>query len=340
MGGKLSSASKQPIHSHIKELRNRLFLVAVVFVAASSAAYLAKDVILQVLLEPLGQQPLTYLTPGGGFSFIFKITMWCGLAVTFPFVVFSLYRFVMPALPSKAKGKTLKVLVASILLFVCGAVFGYLYAVPGALRFLTTFAEQYVMASITADSYLNFMLAYTVGLGVLFQIPLLLVITNWATPLKPSKLFSFEKYVIVLSFVAAAIVTPTPDVVNQAIIALPIIVMYQVGVFAVMWSNRSAKTKKKSASTIAAQPVSAKNITQTARVGHTVKAQLSPAITPAVSKPSQAIDGFRQPRPSVLRRADRPAPVTTVLPARPVGAVRVPPRRSIDGVSLVARPQN
>lgn len=339
MGGKTAAASKQTMYDHIKELRNRLFLIALVFMAASSAAYLAKDIILRVLLEPLGQQPLTYLTPGGGFSFIFKITMWCGLAITFPFIVFSLYRFIMPALPVKAQRKSLRVLIASLLLFIGGAVFGYLYAIPGALRFLTTFAEQYVTASLTADSYLNFMLAYTVGLGVLFQIPLLLVIINWATPLKPSKLLSFEKYVIVLSFVAAAIVTPTPDVVNQAIIALPIIVMYQIGVFAVMWSNRTGKTKKV---TPTAAPVVQTIPTKTVRQfteKDTPQAAVPVKPTTVTTRP-RAIDGFRPSHTAVSQSRTRPSPVAAALPPRPAASMRIPPRRSIDGVSLVPRPQN
>lgn len=318
MGGKTAVASKQAISEHIKELRNRLFLVAAVFVLASSAAYLVKDTILHILLEPLGHQALTYLTPGGGFSFIFKITMWCGLAVTFPFLVFSLYRFVMPALPAKAQKKSLRVLVSSIALFISGAVFGYIWAIPGALRFLTTFAEEYVTASLTADSYLNFLLAYTVGLGVLFQLPLLLVIINWAKPLKPSKLFSFERYVVLLSFIAAAIVTPTPDVVNQTVIALPIIIMYQIGIVAVMWSNRAIKKTK-------TKPAVAETLEQSAPVA------VVRAAKPNIAKSTQSTPvSLRSQQPTVL----------SVRQTRPATPVRVPPRRSIDGISLVTRPQN
>lgn len=237
------------MHDHIKELRNKLFLVAIFFLIFSTVAYVYRDILIGYLMAPLDGESLSYLNPGGGFSFIFKVTMWAGFATTLPFFAFSLYRFLLPVLPIRAHRNSLVIFVASLFLLICGAAFGYFYAIPGAMNFLLTFADEYVNPMLTADSYLNFILAYTVGLGLLFQLPLLMIILHWITPQKPTNLLKIERYVIVLAFILAAIITPTPDIVNQAIIAGPIILMYQIGFLAVwisIWrTNKQARRTQK-----------------------------------------------------------------------------------------------
>lgn len=234
-------ATTMTLHAHVKELRTRLFMVALIFIVASTLAYIFRDNVIAVLLSPLEGQKLSFLTPGGGFSFIFKVIMWSGIAISLPFLVYVLYGFISPALPPKAQRKSLIILLTSFVLLCLGALFGYIYAIPGAMRFLLTFAEDYINPMLTADAYLNFVLVYTVGLGVLFQIPLIMIIINWITPLGPKKLLGIERYVIVGAFVLAAIITPTPDAVNQTIIAAPVIAMYQVGFAGVLISHRKAR---------------------------------------------------------------------------------------------------
>lgn len=231
------------VHAHIKELRGRLFQIALVFILFSFLAYYFRDFILGILLAPLHGEKLSYLTVGGGFAFIFKTTMWVGIALTLPFIVYSLYKFVAPALPKRAQKKAAVIILVSFFLLVSGVSFGYFYAIPGAIRFLLTFADSYVNAMLTADSYLSFVLAYTIGLGLLFQIPLLMLLIHWVYPQKPLKLLKFEKYVVVVAFVIAAFITPTPDALNQTVIAMPIVIMYQAGVVAVWWSLRREKKK-------------------------------------------------------------------------------------------------
>lgn len=228
------AAGTQPFAEHIRELRSRLFWVVAAFIVSSAVAYQFRDALVAAVLAPLGHEKLIYLTPGGGFSFIFQVTMYAGLLVTAPFLVHQLYRFVAPALPSQARRHTAVVFLASCGLMLAGAAFGYLVAVPAALTFLTTFAGDYVTASLTADSYLSFVIGYVVGLGLLFQLPLLLLFWHWIKPLTPGGLLNSERYVIILAFVSAALITPTPDVVNQTMIALPILLIYQVGVGVVL----------------------------------------------------------------------------------------------------------
>lgn len=245
MAAAKQAANKQSLtlHDHIKELRNRFFMVAIIFVVVSAVAYNYKDTLLYYLLKPLHGEKLVYLNPAGGFSFIFQVTMYVGIAVAIPFLVYNLYKFVAPALPEGARKHSAGVMIASLLLLCIGVGFGYFFAIPGALNFLNNFGDGYITPNLTADSYLNFILAYTAGLGILFQLPLVLLLVHWVHPLKPSGLFKFERYMILVAFIGAAMITPTPDIMNQLVIALPIIIMYQMGVIAVCISVFRAKRR-------------------------------------------------------------------------------------------------
>lgn len=237
-----SSSGRQPstasFADHIGELRTRFAWVALVFVVASALAYQVRDQLVDIVLAPAGQLKLVYLTPAGGFSFIFQITMYVGMLATAPVGIYQLYRFVAPALPRRSSRTGIFVALAASLLMLAGACFGYFVAIPGALHFLTTFAGDYVSANLTADSYLGFIVGYVLGLGLLFELPLLLLLWNLIAPIRPGGLLASQRYVVVGAFIAAALITPTPDVMNQCMVALPIIGIYQLGVVAVFVINR------------------------------------------------------------------------------------------------------
>src|SRR5687768_9701066 len=229
------SAPESSFSDHIAELRKRVFLILLVFVVASSLAYNYRDNLLGVIMAPLEGAKLIYLTPGGGFNFIFQISLYAGLLAAAPMLIYQLYGFIRPALPKRAQRSSAAVVIVAFLLMLCGVAFGYFVAVPSALHFLSTFAGDAVSPNLTADSYLSFFLAYIAGLGVLFELPLLLLFMHWIHPMTPGKLLKSERFVIVFAFVASAIITPTPDVLNQSMIAVPIIAIYQLGVIVVLF---------------------------------------------------------------------------------------------------------
>lgn len=274
---KKNSTVPRPIADHLAELRWRLAIVAIVFVVASSFAYNIRDLLVHVVMSPIGQQKLVYLTPAGGFSFIFSITLYAGVIATAPVLIYNLYRFIAPALPAHARRYSFRVILASILLLGAGVGFGYFVAIPAALKFLTTFAGTFVQANLTADSYLSFVVAYLLGLGVLFQLPLLLLFWNWVSPFQKGGLLATQQYVLIGSFIAAAMITPTPDVFNQTLIAMPIIVIYQLGVVAVFMMNRRARSEQRHRSTAPPKTVAD---TLVKRPAATRPLVLTPAITP------------------------------------------------------------
>jgi len=324
-------------------LRRRIFAVAVIFLGASGLAYNYNSFLVDFIMQPLGGQKLIYLTPAGGFNFIFQVSLYAGLLVAAPMVIYQLYGFIRPALPPRAQRSASMVVVSAFILMLCGVAFGYCIAVPSALHFLSDFAGGNVTPNLTADSYLSFFLAYIAGLGVLFELPLLLLFLHWIHPMTPGSLMKSERFVVLFAFVVAAIITPTPDVFNQGMIAIPLILIYQFGVLAVWIAIRREHRKHKHA-----QPVvtPATPVTIPSPLVRTIQPQPSslppmvtaPPVAPPVSAPSmrrRTLDGFTS-APRLVVPAPR-QPVAPVVRAEVRRAIPRAPqyRRSIDGFSIV-----
>ncbi len=266
-------------------------------------------------MHPLGGQRLVYLTPIGGFNFLFKVSLYFGLGVILPVIIYHLYRFLEPLMPVKRKRSVVFYIIASFFLAIGGACFAYFGSLPAALHFLTGFNIQNVTAMLTVDSYLNFIITYVLGFAALFQIPLILMIINTIKPIPPKKLMGFQRFVVLGAFIVAAVISPTPDVTNQAILAVPIILMYQIGVLLVWLQNRTKRDRK---------------VVQSSAQIH-LAAQPTPINRPLTSHASspQATVAARSPAPRVRPVMDIAAPrVRPVQSARPIQAdiVRQPPK--------------
>lgn len=328
---KPSSSEQLTFLEHVYELRSRLFWIIATLLITSAAGFQFKDLLVSFIMAPLHGEKLVYLTPGGGFSFIFTLCLYFGALLTIPIVVYHLYRFLQPVMGQTPRKLLTGMLLLSTLLAIGGAAFGYVVAIPAAISFLTGFAGEAVTANLTAESYLSFVMAYMFGLAALFQLPLIIFMIDHIRRFPPGTLLSTQRFVIVGAVIAAAIVTPTPDIVNQMIIAGPIIVVYQLGVIAVWLRRRGSKPVPTPALEVA--------VAQEEKKPNPVPepAPISLPITPvpAVSEPVlrlRSIDGFVR-SPGLV--TSQPRPRTAVTP--PPRLVSRPQRslRSIDGFSIV-----
>lgn len=352
---------------HIYELRSRLFWIVATIILASAAGFQFKDQLISVVMDPLHGQKLVYLTPGGGFGFIFTLAIYFGVLMAIPVIVYHVYRFLQPLL-----SKTSKKLVATFMLLSCllaagGAAFGYFVTIPAALDFLATFAGDAVIPNLTAESYLNFVVAYILGLALLFQLPLLLFLFDHVRPFPPGSLLSSQRYVIIGSTVIAAIITPTPDAFNMAIVAVPIVVIYQLGVIAVAIRHRvlrRAKNKVQRALATAAVPAEEQPLTEVLKETEGKHSESTPGREPeehlvdnrdfhvqAAERESLVTSRTTQSTQSVqtidgVVRTRGPQPV--VVPLRVVAAQRLAesrsqyqrPVRSVDGLSMLGYSTN
>jgi twin arginine-targeting protein translocase tatC len=227
---------------HARELQWRLMVVVGFFLLAGALAYPFFNDIVRILLRPLGKaHELVYLTPGGAFAFVVQTCLYVGLIGAFPAIIYHLYRFIQPAVGKASYKRVVGYTAASVLLAIAGVLFGYFVTLPAALQFLTGMNLDHINPMLTVESYISFVMAYLLIGALLFQVPLFMLMINFVRPFPPGGLMKGQKVVLVGAFVIAAVVSPTADPTNQVLLALPMILMYQVGVVWVYWVNRRAR---------------------------------------------------------------------------------------------------
>lgn len=229
---------QRPFREHVKELR-QAFMTSLFYILAGSAlGYALYKPIFALLIKPYNNQ-LYFTTPAGAFNAIFKVSILFGLIIAIPFIVHRIFKFVSPAFPKRIHFFTVRLLFLSFMLAVAGVSYGYFISLPTTIHFLTNVGPANVKPLIEVSSYLNFVFHYLLGLAIVFQFPLILLIINKVTPLRPSGLMRYQRHVIAGSVILAAIITPTVDPVNQMIMTVPMIALYQLGVVFVWLANRN-----------------------------------------------------------------------------------------------------
>lgn len=327
---------------HIRELRRRLFWTALWFVILSGIAFPFYHQLIHVLMVPLGDEKLYFLSPIGGLSFAMKICMYVGMVATLPILIYNLYKFIAPAVRKHSARKAIGYATLSIVLAALGVLFAYLVSLPSAIYFLTHFDLGDISAMLTVDAYLSFIVSYVLAGAILFQLPLIMTIIDNITPTPPSFWNKYQRHMVVAALVIAMLITPVPDIINQFILAAPIVLMYQFGVLMVWMRHRKRKLTVSSAETA---PVVTTPSVETA-VGK--QGILQPDSLPQSSMLVPAEERVKQPRvlpPSsstmpvqprrsldgVVRRPVGQRPITTpvVVPSRPAPPVPVTPARPL-----------
>lgn len=241
----LATREKLPLIEHIKELRRRLFYVAACVAVGSAIAYGLERKLIDVLLRPSHGQNFIYTSPLGGINFLFSVCLDIGLILATPVIIYQLLAFLAPIMRNTTRRFLLLSSTAAGLVAVGGVMFGYFIGLPSALHFLLhQFVGVQVRPLITIQSYIQFVALYLFGSALMFQLPLIMFIINRIKPLKPSGLFKYERYLIVFAFVVAFIMNPTPNVIDQMLVVIPIIVMYQVGIGLIWFVNRQKKPNR------------------------------------------------------------------------------------------------
>lgn len=231
---------RQAFGEHLQELRVRAMVCLTALVAGSTIGYLLHPNILSFLIAPLNQ-PVFYTSPAGGFDFILKISLFFGFVITLPVLVYNLLRFIAPALPHQSTRLLVTVFLASCGLMSAGMSFAYFVSLPAALYFLEAFTTDTIQALISTDEYFSFVARYLLGFGLLFQLPLIMLTINSVQPISFKTLMRYQKWVLLGSFLAAAFLTPTPDMFNQLLMAVPLLGLYQVTVGLIVIVNRGRK---------------------------------------------------------------------------------------------------
>lgn len=224
---------------HLIELRARLVralmglgVVLLILLPFSRALYtqLAMPLISRL---PVGQSMIA-TNPAGAFFAPLKLTFFMAVFIAVPWLLYQAWAFVAPGLYAREKRLALPLLGSAVALFYIGCAFAYFLVLPAVFHFLTTFRPEVIAITPDANAYLDFVLAIFFAFGISFELPVamvILVLLGWITP---QQLREGRGYAIVGIFVIAAVLTP-PDVVSQLLLAIPMCVLYELGIQAARW---------------------------------------------------------------------------------------------------------
>lgn len=232
------SGTEQPFVAHLIELRDRLvrasIAVGVVFAAlclwpGPAGLY---DIIAAPMIASLPAGATLIATNViSPFVVPLKITLMAAFLVALPVVLYQMWAFVAPGLYTHEKKLVLPLVVSSTLLFLIGVAFCYFFVFGQVFKFIQSFAPKSITAAPDIEAYLSFVLTMFVAFGASFEVPVVVVVLARMGLVSIEKLKEFRSYFIVIAFIVAAIITP-PDVVSQLALAIPMCVLYEVGIWA------------------------------------------------------------------------------------------------------------
>ena len=257
------AGTEQPFVSHLIELRDRLMkaLIAVVVAGAVLALWPGPGRLYDFLAAPLIAtlpQGATLIATSVISPFLvpLKILLMAAFLMALPIVLYPVWAFVAPGLYNHEKRLVLPLVVSSTLLFFVGVAFCYYFVFGQVFKFIQSFAPKSITAAPDIEAYLSFVLTMFLAFGLAFEVPIVVVVLARMGVVTIEKLKAFRSYFIVLAFVIAAVVTP-PDVVSQLALAIPMCILYEVGIVAAKFFMTYTKAPEEPAEGAAADQTAA-----------------------------------------------------------------------------------
>ncbi len=257
---------------HLEELRWHLVRSAIVIVVFGIAAFCLNDFLFDtVIFGPLKQDFISYKTlcslghkigVGDVMCMVVKpahlqtlsaseqffnhmwISLMCGLILGFPFVLWELWKFIRPALKNQEVGPVKVFVVIASILFLIGIFFGYFLLFPMSYNFLINYqvsSSGIVQTQNTFDDYISLISTMVLVSGIIFEMPVLVYFLTRMTLLTPVFMRKYRKHAVVIILIAAAVITPSPDVTSQMVVAVPMYLLYELSVFVSAWAIKKHK---------------------------------------------------------------------------------------------------
>ena len=253
--------SKLPLTQHLSELRKRILISIAVLFTAFLFVFNYSEELFDILTFPLKSEikldvtspyihiihktpvSLVFLAPAEAFWMHMKVSFFAALIFVLPVIFYQLWKFISPGLLANEKKYLIPFLASSTILFLTGASFCFVIILPFAMTFLLGYKTGSLTPMISVGSYVDFCMKFILAFGAIFELPLAIIFLAKFGIVTPAGLAKNRKYAILVSFIAAAILTPTPDAFNQTLMAVPIIILYEIGILL----SRLIYRKKKNA---------------------------------------------------------------------------------------------
>ena len=219
-----------PFSEHIEELRERIFHLFWIILLLTCVAFFEVKILVKILEFPINNVKFFQLSPGEYFISTIKISFYTGLLFSSPFAMGQLILFMLPGLTKKETKIILPLLLSSLLLFGIGLAFSYYTLVPAALNFFLNYSEEVLEPLWSFDQYFEFVLVLFYSTGIAFQIPIIQVLIGLLNITSAKQMLGAWRYIILISTILGAILTPSTDPFTQLLLSLAILLLYFSGV--------------------------------------------------------------------------------------------------------------
>jgi sec-independent protein translocase protein TatC len=228
-------AGEMTLLEHLKELRNRVVVCAAALLLGTILAFLFWHDILGWLLAPAREDHPEFVlyasSPTESIGIAIKIGLYGGLTFASPFIIYELLAFIVPGLTPKEKRILFPGMLAVVGFLALGMAFAYWIILPRSLGFLLDFGGDELKPLIHGQAYLSFAIRIIFWVGVAFELPVVLALAARLGLVRAKQLLNFWRYAVIIIFVIAAVITPTPDPYNQSLVAGPLFFLYFIGIF-------------------------------------------------------------------------------------------------------------
>jgi sec-independent protein translocase protein TatC len=238
---------KMSLTEHLIELRKRLIHSVIILCIGFGVCYYYKDWIFDIITQPLTQvlpknSYLIYTGLTEAFFVYMKLAFFASLIITSPFIFYQIWKFISPGLLPKEKKYVVPFVLSSSLLFISGILFGYFIALPPAFKFFVSFNNKYLQAMISFKDYLSLFVTFLLGFGLSFELPIFIFFLTKLGIVNAKMLSKQRRYAILVIFIVAAILTPSPDALSQILMAIPLMLLYEVSIFVAKFAEKKKIT--------------------------------------------------------------------------------------------------
>ncbi|HEV8614276.1 MAG TPA: twin-arginine translocase subunit TatC [Methylomirabilota bacterium] len=223
---------KMPFMEHLGELRTRIVRSLAALLIGLAIAFPFSERLTDFLARPVTKlgYKLVFTAPAEAFWVQMKVAIIAGLFISSPGILWQVWAFIAPGLHAHERKYAAPFIIIGSLMFLAGGAFSLFVVTPYAIAFLLSYARESLQPMITLENHIDFLLKFTLAFGAVFELPLVITLLSRMGVVSVKMLTKNRKYAILGAFVAAAILTPTPDAFNQALMAGPLIILYEVGI--------------------------------------------------------------------------------------------------------------
>ena len=234
---------KMSLSSHLEDLRKRLIRILIIVGIGFAVCWYFREWLFQVITAPLADvlpknSYMIYTNLPEAFFNYMKISFYASLFLTSPFTLYQLWKFVSPGLYSTEKKYVVPFVISSTVLFIGGVLFGYYLALPPAYSFFVEFSSDFLKPMFSLKEYLSLSLKLLLAFGLSFELPVFIFFMVKIGIVNSTILAKKRRYAILIIFIVAAVLTPSPDAITQIIMAVPLIILYELSIFVAKFAEK------------------------------------------------------------------------------------------------------